>query len=86
MTETKLFCFEPYLLSEFEFVSDFEFGASTRRRTGFGGRFWETSGLTMASDTDALQPRLPYFFGKAIAWAATHCHSPFRSTQVSVKR
>jgi hypothetical protein len=30
--------------------------------------------------------RARYFFGSAIAWAATHCHSPFRSTQVSVKR
>ena len=27
-----------------------------------------------------------YFFGSAMACAATHCHSPFRSTQVSVKR
>jgi hypothetical protein len=27
-----------------------------------------------------------YFFGSAMAWAATHCHSPFRSTQVSVNR
>jgi hypothetical protein len=27
-----------------------------------------------------------YFFGTAIAWAATHFHSPSRSTQVSVNR
>jgi hypothetical protein len=27
-----------------------------------------------------------YFFGSAIAWAATHFHSPSRSTQVSVNR
>src|SRR5688500_7153341 len=27
-----------------------------------------------------------YFFGNAMACAATHCHSPLRSTQVSVKR
>ena len=27
-----------------------------------------------------------YFFGSAMAWAATHCHSPFRSTHVSVNR
>jgi hypothetical protein len=27
-----------------------------------------------------------YFFGNAMACAATHCHSPFRSTHVSVKR
>src|SRR3954452_23044866 len=27
-----------------------------------------------------------YFFGTAIAWAATHFHSPLRSIQVSVNR
>jgi hypothetical protein len=27
-----------------------------------------------------------YFFGSAMACAATHCHSPFRSTHVSVNR
>jgi len=30
--------------------------------------------------------RNAYFFGSAMACAATHCHSPLRSTHVSVKR
>ena len=54
------------------------------------GRFVNRPSLGIASHSEAATgseaAHERYFFGSAIAEAATHCQTPFRSTQVSVKR